>query len=61
MAEASTGRTGPGFSSIDLLLLLIITASKFSHAFPVVGTFAHITNIHVKEGGSELIGSRPPW
>ena len=48
VAEGSAGRAGQGLICISLLPLLIIIASKFSHAFPVVRTFADIADIHVQ-------------
>eukprot|EP00983_Pelagomonas_calceolata_P012522 401829-Pelagomonas_calceolata.AAC.1 len=36
IVEASTGRTSPGFSYVDLLSLLVSIATKLCQAFPVV-------------------------
>eukprot|EP00983_Pelagomonas_calceolata_P126986 1161355-Pelagomonas_calceolata.AAC.1 len=54
VAEASRDGTSPGFSCVDFSSLLISEPSRFFPAFPVVGTLAHVANMHVEVWGLKV-------
>eukprot|EP00983_Pelagomonas_calceolata_P076911 1153633-Pelagomonas_calceolata.AAC.1 len=52
----STGRTSPIVVIVYILSLFIGVASELSHARPVIGPVADITDIHIKIRGFRVQG-----